>query len=103
MRSLPIMAGTGYPVVFDATHSVQQTGGQGTSSGGQREFVPVLARAAIGLGVAALFLETKQDPDRGHSQVPTMVPFRHTAGHLSTLVAMTGHATQAKCREGDGD
>ncbi len=68
MRALPIMAETGYPVVFDATHSVQQPGGQGTTSGGQREFVPVLARAAIAVGVAAVFMETHQDPDNAPSR-----------------------------------
>ena len=74
MRALPIMAAFGYPVVFDATHSVQQPGGQGTSSGGQREFVPVLARAAVAVGVAAVFMETHQDPDNAPSDGPNMVP-----------------------------
>ena len=75
MRSLPIMAESiGAPVVFDATHSVQQPGGQGTSSGGQREFVPVLARAAVAVGVAAVFIETHQDPDNAPSDGPNMVP-----------------------------
>lgn len=73
MRSIPIMAETGYPVVFDATHSVQQPGGQGTSSGGQREFVPVLARAAMAVGVGAVFMETDKDPDKGLSDGPNMV------------------------------
>lgn len=73
MRSLPIMAETGYPVVFDATHSVQLPGGQGTSSGGQREFVPVLARAAIAVGCAALFMEVHQDPDNAPCDGPNMV------------------------------
>ncbi|MGI9388366.1 MAG: 3-deoxy-8-phosphooctulonate synthase [Methyloligellaceae bacterium] len=73
MRALPILAETGCPVVFDATHSVQQPGGQGTSSGGQREFVPVLARAAVAVGVAALFIETHQDPDSAPSDGPNMV------------------------------
>src|SRR3954452_16562252 len=72
MRSLPIMARTGYPVVFDATHSVQQPGGQGGTSGGQREFVPVLARAAISIGAAAVFMETHQDPDKAPSDGPNM-------------------------------
>jgi 2-dehydro-3-deoxyphosphooctonate aldolase (KDO 8-P synthase) len=72
-RGLPIMARTGYPVVFDATHSVQQPGGQGTSSGGQREFVPVLARAALAVGVAALFVETHPDPDHAPSDGPNMI------------------------------
>ncbi len=73
MRSLPIMAETGYPVVYDATHSVQQPGGQGESSGGQREYVPVLARAAVAVGVGAVFMETHQDPDKGLSDGPNMV------------------------------
>ena len=74
MRSLPILAETGCPVVFDATHSVQQPGGQGTSSGGERRFVPVLARAAAAVGVAAVFVETHRDPDRAPSDGPNMVP-----------------------------
>src|SRR5690606_40386490 len=73
MRSLPIMARTGCPVVFDATHSVQQPGGQGTVSGGERAFVPVLARAAVAIGVAAVFVETHEDPDRAPSDGPNMV------------------------------
>ena len=73
-RGLPIMANTGYPVVFDATHSVQQPGGQGNTSGGQREFAPVLARAACAVGVAALFIETHQDPDTAPSDGPNMIP-----------------------------
>ena len=81
MRSLPIMAQTtGAPVVFDATHSVQQPGGQGTSSGGQREFVPVLASAAVAVGVAAVFIETHQDPDHAPSDGPNMVPLRKPRG-----------------------
>lgn len=74
MRSLPIMAETGAPVIFDATHSVQQPGGQGTSSGGDRRFVPVLARAAVAVGVAGLFIETHEAPDRAPSDGPNMVP-----------------------------
>jgi 2-dehydro-3-deoxyphosphooctonate aldolase (KDO 8-P synthase) len=74
MRSLPIMAETGCPVVFDATHSVQQPGGQGTSSGGDRRFVPVLARAAVAVGVAGVFIETHHDPDNAPSDGPNMVP-----------------------------
>jgi 2-dehydro-3-deoxyphosphooctonate aldolase (KDO 8-P synthase) len=81
MRSLPILAETGFPVVYDATHSVQQPGGQGTRSGGQREFVPVLARAAVAIGVAAVFMETHQDPDRAPSDGPNMV-------HLKALPAL---------------
>ncbi|MGE0626352.1 MAG: 3-deoxy-8-phosphooctulonate synthase [Hyphomicrobiaceae bacterium] len=76
MRALPIMADTGCPVIFDATHSVQQPGGQGTSSGGDRRFVPVLARAAVAVGVAGLFIETHQDPDNAPSDGPNMVPLR---------------------------
>jgi 2-dehydro-3-deoxyphosphooctonate aldolase (KDO 8-P synthase) len=85
MRSLPILAETGYPVVFDATHSVQQPGGQGTKSGGQREFVPVLARAAVAVGVAALFMETHQDPDSAPSDGPNMVRLKDMPGLLQTL------------------
>ena len=86
MRSLPIMAQTGYPVVFDATHSVQQPGGQGETSGGQREFVPVLARAAVAVGVAAVFMETHQDPDRAPSDGPNMVKLKDMPALLETLV-----------------
>ena len=74
MRSLPIMAKNGYPVIFDATHSVQQPGGEGESSGGQREFVEYLSRAAVAVGIAAIFLETHQDPDNAPSDGPNMVP-----------------------------
>ncbi|KGM33671.1 3-deoxy-8-phosphooctulonate synthase [Inquilinus limosus] len=88
MRSLPVMAQTGYPVVFDATHSVQQPGGQGASSGGQREFVPVLARAAVSIGVAAVFIETHQDPDHAPSDGPNMVPIQKLEALLTTLVAL---------------
>jgi len=88
MRSLPILAQTGYPVVFDATHSVQQPGGQGTSSGGQREFVPVLARAAVSIGVAAVFIETHQDPDHAPSDGPNMVPISKLEALLTTLVSL---------------
>jgi 2-dehydro-3-deoxyphosphooctonate aldolase (KDO 8-P synthase) len=76
MRGLPIMAETGAPVIFDATHSVQQPGGKGTSSGGDRRFVPVLARAAVAVGVAGLFIETHQDPDNAPSDGPNMVPLK---------------------------
>jgi 2-dehydro-3-deoxyphosphooctonate aldolase (KDO 8-P synthase) len=86
MRSLPILALTGYPVVFDATHSVQQPGGQGTTTGGQREFVPILARAAIAVGVAAVFMETHQDPDHAPSDGPNMVPLKRMRGLLQTLM-----------------
>lgn len=87
MRSLPILAEMGYPVVFDATHSVQQPGGQGTSTGGQREFVPVLARSAISLGIAALFIETHQDPDNAPSDGPNMVKLKDMPALLETLLA----------------
>jgi 2-dehydro-3-deoxyphosphooctonate aldolase (KDO 8-P synthase) len=86
MRALPIMAETtGAPVIFDATHSVQQPGGKGTSSGGQREFVPVLARGAVAVGVAGVFIETHQDPDRAPSDGPNMVPLREMAELLAEL------------------
>ena len=87
MRALPILAETGCPVVFDATHSVQQPGGQGTASGGQREFVPVLARAALAVGVAAVFIETHQDPDSAPSDGPNMVKLKDLPALLETLLA----------------
>ncbi len=88
MRSLPILkAQTGCPVVFDATHSVQQPGGQGATSGGQREFVPVLARAAVSIGVAAVFMETHKDPDNAPSDGPNMVPFKDMPALIETLMA----------------
>lgn len=87
MRALPILAETGYPVVFDATHSVQQPGGRGGSSGGQREFVPVLARAAVSIGVAAIFMETHQDPDAAPSDGPNMVPLPRLEAILRDLIA----------------
>jgi 2-dehydro-3-deoxyphosphooctonate aldolase (KDO 8-P synthase) len=87
LRALPIMARTGYPVVFDATHSVQQPGGAGTSSGGQREFAPVLARAALAVGVAAVFIETHQDPDRAPSDGPNMIALRDMPALLARLKA----------------
>jgi 2-dehydro-3-deoxyphosphooctonate aldolase (KDO 8-P synthase) len=88
MRALPILASdTGAPVVFDATHSVQQPGGQGASSGGQREFVPVLARAAVAVGVAGVFIETHQDPDHAPSDGPNMVPLRDFEALVSRLMA----------------
>jgi len=86
-RALPIMAATGYPVVFDATHSVQQPGGQGTSSGGQREFAPVLARAALAVGVAAVFIETHPDPDHAPSDGPNMIPLREMEALVLRLAA----------------
>ena len=88
MRALPILARTtGAPVIFDATHSVQQPGGQGASSGGEREFVPVLARAAVAVGVAGVFIETHQDPDRAPSDGPNMVPLKEFEGLVRTLMA----------------
>lgn len=84
-RGLPVMARTGYPVVFDATHSVQQPGGQGASSGGQREFAPVLARAALAVGVAAVFMETHQDPETAPSDGPNMIPLHEMPALLSRL------------------
>jgi 2-dehydro-3-deoxyphosphooctonate aldolase (KDO 8-P synthase) len=95
MRSLPIMARTGYPVVFDATHSVQQPGGQGTASGGQREFAPVLARAALAVGVAAVFIETHEDPDRAPSDGPNMIPLDQMEGLIRRLAAFDRLAKQA--------
>jgi 2-dehydro-3-deoxyphosphooctonate aldolase (KDO 8-P synthase) len=88
MRALPIMARTGHPVVFDATHSVQQPGGQGASSGGQREFVETLARAAVAVGVAGLFIETHQDPDRAPSDGPNMVPLSQFEALITRLQAI---------------
>jgi 2-dehydro-3-deoxyphosphooctonate aldolase (KDO 8-P synthase) len=88
MRALPIMAETtGAPVIFDATHSVQQPGGKGTTSGGQREFVPVLARAAVAVGVAGMFIETHQDPERAPSDGPNMVPLAEMEALLRQLMA----------------
>ncbi len=88
MRALPIMAGIGCPVIFDATHAVQQPGGQGTSSGGDRRYVPTLARAAVAVGVAGLFIETHQDPDRAPSDGPNMVPLRDFEGLMAELMAI---------------
>ena len=101
-RALPIMARTGYPVVFDATHSVQQPGGRGASSGGEREFVPVLARAAVAVGVAAVFMECHPDPDRAPSDGANMVPLREMGRVVEGLkgfdalakgARMTGYST----------
>jgi len=88
MRALPIMARTGHPVVFDATHSVQQPGGQGASSGGQREFVETLARAAVAVGVAGLFIETHPDPDHAPSDGPNMVPLKDFEALVTRLQAI---------------
>ena len=86
MRALPEMMKTGYPVVMDATHSVQQPGGQGGSSGGQREFAPVMARAAVSLGIAAVFIETHEDPDRAPSDGPNMIPLDRMPGLVASLM-----------------
>ena len=86
MRALPVLAETGYPVVFDATHSVQQPGGKGSVSGGERRFVPVLARAAVAVGVAAVFMETHQDPDNAPSDGPNMVPLKDMEVLLGRLI-----------------
>ena len=86
MRSLPIMAQTGYPVVMDATHSVQQPGGQGGSSGGQREFAPVMARAAVSLGIAAVFIETHEAPDTAPSDGPNMIPLDRMPALVASLM-----------------
>ena len=88
MRSLPIMAETGAPVIFDATHSVQQPGGQGTSSGGDRRMVPVLARAAVAVGVAGVFVETHEDPDNAPSDGPNMLPLKDMEGFIVKLMAL---------------
>jgi 2-dehydro-3-deoxyphosphooctonate aldolase (KDO 8-P synthase) len=86
MRGLPQMAATGYPVVMDATHSVQQPGGKGNSSGGQREFAPVMARAAVSLGISAVFIETHEDPDTAPSDGPNMIPLAQMPALISTLM-----------------
>ena len=86
MRSLPIMMRTGYPVIMDATHSVQQPGGLGGSSGGQREFAPVMARAAVSLGIAGVFIETHEDPDKAPSDGPNMIPLSQMANLISGLM-----------------
>ncbi|HQT65475.1 MAG: 3-deoxy-8-phosphooctulonate synthase [Acidocella sp. 20-57-95] len=86
-RALPIMAQTGYPVIFDATHSVQQPGGQGTSSGGERQYAPVLARAALAVGCAGLFIECHQDPDHAPSDGPNMIPLREMEALIRNLMA----------------
>ncbi len=86
MRALPQMAATGYPVIMDATHSVQQPGGQGGSSGGQREFAPVMARAAVALGIAAVFIETHEDPDNAPSDGPNMIPLSQMPDLIETLM-----------------
>ncbi|MBR9842925.1 MAG: 3-deoxy-8-phosphooctulonate synthase [Rhodobacteraceae bacterium] len=87
MRGLPRMAQTGYPIIMDATHSVQQPGGQGGSSGGQREFAPVMARAAVSLGIAGVFIETHEDPDNAPSDGPNMIHLHHMPALIETLMA----------------
>ena len=101
MRSLALMRQTGAPVVFDATHSVQLPGGLGTSSGGQREMVPVLARAAVGVGVAGLFMETHPNPAQAMSDGPNAVPLRHMKALLETLVALDDVTKRAPLLEND--
>ena len=88
MRSLPIMASTGYPVIIDGTHSVQQPGGQGASSGGQREFAPIISQAAVAVGVAAVFIESHDDPDNAPSDGPNMIPLDKMAQLVANLVAI---------------
>ena len=88
MKSLPIMAKSGYPVIFDATHSVQQPGGKGDTSGGDREFAPLLARAAVAVGVAGVFMETHQDPDSAPSDGPNMIYLDKIAGIVETLLEL---------------
>jgi len=100
MRALPIMAEMGAPVIFDATHSVQQPGGQGTSSGGDRRFVPVLARAAVAVGVAGVFIETHENPDRAPSDGPNMLPLRDFAPLMAELMAIDA-LIKAPRRAGD--
>lgn len=101
MRSLPILSKTGYPVVFDATHSVQEPGGRGGASGGQREMVPVLARAATAIGIAALFIETHEDPDNAPSDGPNMVRLNRMKELLQILIAFDRMAKQSpfSCRD----
>lgn len=94
MRALPIMAAMGAPVVFDATHSVQQPGGQGTATGGERRFVPVLARAAVAVGVAGVFIETHDDPDHAPSDGPTMIPLNDMPALIAELMAFDKLAKQ---------
>jgi 2-dehydro-3-deoxyphosphooctonate aldolase (KDO 8-P synthase) len=94
MRSLAIMRETGCPVVFDATHSVQLPGGQGSVSGGQREFVPVLARAAVASGISGVFMETHPDPEQALSDGPNAWPLKHMKALLATLKALDGLVKQ---------
>ena len=96
MRALPIMKQTGYPVVFDATHSVQQPGGQGTSSGGQREFAPILANCAVTTGIAGVFFETHETPDTAPSDGPNMIPLNDMESVLTKLKQYDTNAKQSK-------
>lgn len=98
MRSLPTMAKTGYPVIMDATHSVQQPGGQGGSSGGQREFAPVMARAAVSLGIAGVFIETHEDPDNAPSDGPNMIPLDQMPALVKSLMQFDALAKADPCR-----
>ena len=98
MRAMPIMAQTGYPVVFDATHAVAQPGGLGNRSGGERQFAPVLARAAAAVGIAAIFIETHQDPDQAPCEGPTMVPLKALPELLETLIALDRLALASPAR-----
>jgi 2-dehydro-3-deoxyphosphooctonate aldolase (KDO 8-P synthase) len=100
LRALPILARMGAPVIFDATHSVQQPGGQGTASGGEREFVPVLARAAVAVGVAGVFIETHQNPDKAPSDGPNMVPLRDMEALVARLMAFDRLAKVLEHRTG---
>jgi 2-dehydro-3-deoxyphosphooctonate aldolase (KDO 8-P synthase) len=95
MRALPELAKSGAPVIFDATHSVQQPGGKGTSSGGEREFIPVLARAAVAVGVAGIFIETHQNPDKAPSDGPNMIPLKNLAPLLERLMKFDALAKKA--------
>ncbi|MEP3347375.1 MAG: 3-deoxy-8-phosphooctulonate synthase [Litoreibacter sp.] len=97
-RGLPTMAKTGYPVIMDATHSVQQPGGQGGSSGGQREFAPVMARAAVSLGVAGVFIETHEDPDSAPSDGPNMIPLHQMPELMKSLMGFDALAKANPCR-----
>jgi 2-dehydro-3-deoxyphosphooctonate aldolase (KDO 8-P synthase) len=94
MRALPVLAKTGAPVIFDATHSVQQPGGQGTSSGGERDYVPVLARAAVAVGVAGIFIETHQEPDKAPSDGQNMIPLKDLSPLLERLMQFDNLAKQ---------
>ena len=94
MRSLPIMAKTGYPIIYDATHSVQQPGGQGTTSGGDREMAPILARAAVAVGIAGVFMETHQDPDSAPSDGPNMIYLNKLAGVIEMLLEIDAVSKQ---------